>query len=651
MKKVVLIAGTEHTRETLHEQLMGYIGDIAHIESYAIDEGIKNKIEADIVIISTNLIYDDSLKHLKEGCKLITARRILNYKVIENLLFIPEGEKVLFVNDCKETTLECIDWLKRLGLSHVEYIPYYPGCSLKQEINYAITPGEIDIVPQGVKHVIDIGPRLMDIVTIAEILKELEVYDKKWEDATIIYLDKIVSLAKKLADISKEKTRAFEHIKIVMDGMKEAVLAFDEKGRISISNENLRFILGAKGNIIGKNIREFFSSYKIVDYLLSHEKDASSVFEIKGEKYIITKFTLEKENIIIATFKSQKDIEELEKKVIRDLYKKGYYAKYSFDDIIGKSEELKHTKEVGRKIAKTDLTVLIEGESGTGKELFASAIHNESLRKNKPFVAVNFSSLPENLAESELFGYEEGAFTGALKGGKKGLFEQANGGTIFLDEIGDASLRLQTKLLRVLQEKEIMRIGGDKIIPVDVRIIAATNKNLGQLVEKGEFREDLYYRLKVMYLKIPPLRNRREDIKELFDYFINKKGMSFKISLEVSNWLVNYNWPGNIRELKNIVEYMVAVCDGKEISKRDLPFDIFYEHNPLRQDLKIILNIIEDLSKKGENASRRKIEGICKERGLNLTEQMIRTRLKELEKMGYIKPRKGRGGTVLVKTI
>lgn len=454
------------------------------------------------------------------------------------------------------------------------------------------------------------------------------------KDATIMYLDKIVSLAKKFADISKEKTRAFNHIKVVMDGMKEAVLAFDNKGKIIVSNENLKFIVGAKGNIVGKSIREIFAGNNIIEFLLSCDKEASNLFEIRGEKYIITKFILDKDNISIATLKSQKDLEELEKQMLKDLYRKGYYAKYSFEDIIGNSIEINYIKDIGRKIAKNDLTVLIEGESGTGKELFASAIHNESMRKNKPFVAVNFSSLPENLAESELFGYEEGAFTGALKGGKKGLFEQADGGTIFLDEIGDASLKLQTKLLRVLQEKEIMRIGGNKIIPIDVRVIAATNKNLRELVEKGEFREDLYYRLKVMYIKLPPLRQRKEDIKVLLDYFISKKDKGLKIKDEVVNILINYNWPGNIRELKNLVEYMVAVCNGSEIDKMDLPLDMLHYDNMLRQDLKLILDIIEDLRKRGENASRRKIERICREKGINLTEQMIRTRLKELEKMG-----------------
>ncbi|CDF59302.1 sigma-54 interaction domain-containing protein [Thermobrachium celere] len=648
MKKVVLIAGTEHTRETLHEQLESYIGGIAQVESYAIDKGIKDKIKADIVIISTSLIYNEAILFIEGVSKVIVARRVLNYKIIENLLFIPEGEKVLFVNDCKETTQECIDWLKKLGLNHVEYIPYYPGCELKEKINYAITPGEIDIVPKDIANIIDIGPRLIDIVTIAEILKELNVYDEKWEDATIMYLDKIVSLAKKFADISKEKTRAFNHIKVVMDGMKEAVLAFDNKGKIIVSNENLKFIVGAKGNIVGKSIREIFAGNNIIEFLLSCDKEASNLFEIRGEKYIITKFILDKDNISIATLKSQKDLEELEKQMLKDLYRKGYYAKYSFEDIIGNSIEINYIKDIGRKIAKNDLTVLIEGESGTGKELFASAIHNESMRKNKPFVAVNFSSLPENLAESELFGYEEGAFTGALKGGKKGLFEQADGGTIFLDEIGDASLKLQTKLLRVLQEKEIMRIGGNKIIPIDVRVIAATNKNLRELVEKGEFREDLYYRLKVMYIKLPPLRQRKEDIKVLLDYFISKKDKGLKIKDEVVNILINYNWPGNIRELKNLVEYMVAVCNGSEIDKMDLPLDMLHYDNMLRQDLKLILDIIEDLRKRGENASRRKIERICREKGINLTEQMIRTRLKELEKMGYVKSQKGRVGTMLL---
>lgn len=245
-------------------------------------------------------------------------------------------------------------------------------------------------------------------------------------------------------------------------------------------------------------------------------------------------------------------------------------AKYTFDDIIGKSRTMIIAKEQAIKAAKTPATVLLHGESGTGKELFAHAIHNHSPRKNRQFIRVNCSALTETLLESELFGYEGGAFTGASKKGRKGLFEEADRGTIFLDEIGMMSLNLQAKLLRVLQEKEIIRVGGNEPIDIDVRIISATNINLEKAVKNGNFREDLYYRLYVIPIFIPPLRERKEDITPLVSHIIRKCNQEFgrnirNISPEVIKVLLTYSWPGNIRELENVIERAVInmkVNDG-----------------------------------------------------------------------------------------
>jgi PAS domain S-box-containing protein len=233
-------------------------------------------------------------------------------------------------------------------------------------------------------------------------------------------------------------------------------------------------------------------------------------------------------------------------------------AKYTFDDIIGDHERLADAIKKAKIAAATPATVILRGESGTGKELFAHAIHNASDRKYSQFVKVNCASINENLLESELFGYEEGAFTGALKGGRVGLFERGNRGTIFLDEIGEISMSTQVKILRVLQEKEIIRVGGNKSISIDVRILAATNKNLEKAVARGQFREDLYYRLNVIPIVIPPLRDRKSDIKKLVKQFIRKYNQEYgrmaeDISQEALGVLELYDWPGNIRELENVI--------------------------------------------------------------------------------------------------
>lgn len=241
------------------------------------------------------------------------------------------------------------------------------------------------------------------------------------------------------------------------------------------------------------------------------------------------------------------------KQLIRNLE-----AKYTFADIKGHHQVLQNAIEKARLAAATPATVVLRGESGTGKELFAHAIHNASDRKYSQFVRVNCAAISESILESELFGYDEGAFTGASKGGKKGLFERAHGGTLFLDEIGEISISMQTKLLRVLQEKEIVRVGGTKAIPIDVRVISATNLDLERAVAEGRFRKDLYYRIHVFPISIPALREHKNDIKELAKYFILKYNQEFgrnvsDLSEEALGWMLSYDWPGNVRELENFI--------------------------------------------------------------------------------------------------
>lgn len=253
--------------------------------------------------------------------------------------------------------------------------------------------------------------------------------------------------------------------------------------------------------------------------------------------------------------------------------------------IIGKSKKLKEVLEIVNRVAKSNATVLITGESGTGKELIANAIHYNSDRADKPYIKVNCGALPDNLIESELFGHEKGAFTGATSR-KLGRFERADGGTIFLDEVGEINLPMQVKLLRVLQEKELERVGGIETVKVDVRIVAATNRDLKKMVEEGSFREDLYYRLNVIPIELPPLRERKEDIPQLIDYFLNKYCKELgrnkmKVSEEALKIMTNYNWKGNIRELENVIERLVILSEGNIIEKKDLPKEFNNKTNEL----------------------------------------------------------------------
>jgi transcriptional regulator with PAS, ATPase and Fis domain len=312
--------------------------------------------------------------------------------------------------------------------------------------------------------------------------------------------------------------------------------------------------------------------------------------------------------------------------------------------------------KLSKKVAKSDLTVLITGESGTGKELFAQSIHNASLRKNGPFVAINCAAVPESLLESELFGYESGAFTGARKEGKAGLFEQANMGTIFLDEIGDMPLTLQARLLRVLQERQVMRIGSDRLINVDIRIIAATNKNLIKMIEKGQFREDLFYRINVLPINIPPVRERKEDIIPLIKCYMERK-KDIKLSDEVVEVLMNYSWPGNIREIQNVASYINIMSNNEEVLLSDLPYYLinynvdfnkeveYLKYKNCISDSISILKIIKEQEILKSGVGRKNIEEILKSRHIILSEAEIRRIMSILNELSLISCNLGRNGS------
>ncbi len=311
----------------------------------------------------------------------------------------------------------------------------------------------------------------------------------------------------------------------------------------------------------------FMTAYESVDI-------AVSAIKAGAHEYINKPFSFEEINVII---KNIKDKIEKEKEI--QLLKREKKDSVTFNHIIGESEKIKSLKQLAKKIARTETTtILLLGESGTGKDLFSKAIHNESNRKDKPFVTINCSSLPETLLESELFGYETGAFTDAKKQ-KKGLFEVAEGGTVFLDEIGEINQTTQLKLLNVLENRTVRRLGGTVDIPVDIRIIAATNKNLKKSVEDKLFREDLYYRIKVFQITIPTLREHKEDIPDLIKFFIEQFNLQFRknvkdIDPKVLDLMMQYDWPGNIRELRNVMERAVILETDTILHEDCLPGEI-----------------------------------------------------------------------------
>lgn len=361
----------------------------------------------------------------------------------------------------------------------------------------------------------------------------------------------------------KEKIQAAQ-LTAIIDNIEEGVIAVTGDKHVSFYNKRARRICAPDG-------KEFDISF--IDTFLQN-RNQEKILTINGNGVLARVIPLEFDNKIkgdVITFQEVSNIQDSERRIRFSSYKKGLYAKKTFEDIIGQTEIMKKLIQKAKDYAQYDSNLLIYGETGTGKEVLAQSIHNHSKWKKGPFVSVNTASIPPNLLESELFGYVEGAFTGARKGGKLGLFELAHGGTIFLDEIGELSPDIQSRLLRVLQEKEIMRIGDDKIIPVNVRVICATNRDLLAMVKEGSFRADLYYRINVLGLRIPPLRERVEDIPLLFNYYVQqlakKVGKNIEIHPGVIKMLMSYPWPGNVRELRNVSE--IVVYTGGELIKPD----------------------------------------------------------------------------------
>jgi PAS domain S-box-containing protein len=388
-----------------------------------------------------------------------------------------------------------------------------------------------------------------------------------------------------------EKEKEILRFKEIFELMYDGIVMVDDQGIIQMINQNYCDLLEKKmDDVIGKHITEVIENTRMHIVVKTGQAEIGSLQKVKGREIVVMRIPIRRNGKVIGAIGKVMftDIHELKTLAQRlnviesklDFYKKELKrvqgAKYSFDQIIGEHEQMREAKNLAMRVAKSRSTVLIRGESGTGKEWFAHAIHEASPRSEGPFVRLNCAAIPTDLMESELFGFEEGAFTGAKKGGKPGKIELAQGGTLFLDEIGDMPITMQAKLLRVLQEKEIERVGGNQVNSVDIRVIAATNRPLEEMIKKGEFREDLYYRLNVFHIVIPPLRDRNVDIITTAQFILGRLNSELGSSIsgfhpDVDKLFLRYHWPGNVRELQNVIERSIHLVEQSEIGLENLP--------------------------------------------------------------------------------
>lgn len=646
--KLCIVSKDPKTLLAIESYLGKIFGNHATILTNLDNAVTEASMGTEFLFVFTNRGDADKFMDNFPSAKSLVLDRQVQTRNLGLLLDLPSGFPVMVVNNSQETTEDFIQQLKAAGISHLAFEPYWPGMETIPICKVAVTPGERQIVPASVERIIDLGNRQVTIKSIIRILHHFKALDNNFEIISRLLTIEADESAGLLAGYSKA-VRSI--LNAIVGSFEESVFVADTAGIIRYVNQAGSRLLGLDaGSVLGRTVESLFPGFP------------DKFLHIGNEDYLVERGTLREsgplEGFYLIFRRSQKVRSDEE--TIRIRNSRDWDRETSgFSTIIGKSRQISTAVQTATKMAYLPGTVLIEGESGTGKELFARAIHYFSERKRGPFVPVNFGAMNPSMLESELFGYEGGSFTGARREGKIGLFELAKGGTIFLDEIGDANLELQKHLLRVLQDRRIRRIGGLEQIPVDVRVIAATNRPLFTMVKEGTFRADLFYRIAVLPLTVPPLRERIGDIPILLGHFIDQKSGARDIAImellteRALNFLEQYSWPGNVRELINVVEYLVGLFSGENPADYDeLPYFI-KESIPLSSgsDQSVAQRhwILETLYYRG-GAGRRKLEELAMRTNLGLNGNRIRALLHELELEGYVKALKGAGGTILTQS-
>lgn len=659
MKTIAVVTNSNsRLAKFLKNNLQNIFKGFVKINNYYIDD-LKDDsvIKDDIVLFMIKEKALECEKYVQNKKNTIIIERTLRDSEIYKLFTLPKNTKALVINDSKETTLETVSLLYQIGISNLELIAYEPDKAY-EDINIAITPDEEEHVPKYIETIINVGNRCIDTTTFIKIINKLNIEDKRLSERVINYSESIINLNNGIKENYRQLYVANEELDIIINSSKEGFLLIDNEENISFYNNAFKNIFYIREDIKGKKISNVLDKEVVNTFTKEIIKD--EILELKGRYINVNKQIVKSlgQNIgYCFNIQEVTYIKQLEQNLSKKLRNKGLIAKYDFNDILTNSVRMEECISLAKKIASSDLTALITGESGTGKEVLAQSIHNASNRSKQPFVAINCAALPESLLESELFGYEGGSFTGALKEGKAGLFEQAHNGTIFLDEIGDMPLSLQTRMLRVIQERQVMRIGSQSVIDINVRIIAATHRNLMQMINEGKFREDLFYRLNVLPINIPPLRERKEDIILILESSLNGK-KNLKLSKDVVDLLLNYTWPGNIRELKNAADYIELMSD-EEVKIENIPFyilncniDYKREYDYLNDKCNVdnaleILEIIEEKNSNNMGVGRKNIEEALKNRCRSITEAEVRRILTILNDLGIITSSLGRRGSEL----
>lgn len=654
---------------TLKKNLLDVFTNKITVKTYYFESLLTGQlINEDLILVMAGNRALRMKEYVQKSDNIIVAKRTFSRSCLTPLYNIPEGTDVLVVNDDIETVLESVSSLYHIGIKHVNLIPYVAGKDYRN-IKYAISPSETHLIPDYIDNIFDLGNRVIDIPTMLQIINFLKINDRETQQNLYDYYQKIFSPNEGIVQNYNTLLSRTEELDQLLDLSHDGILLTDKSGKILIYNRKFKEIFDIKGSVKleGKILHGILQGIDVDRYFIKDTHDDLLYFKkkiINVEKKDVVHFN--KEIRMYFSFQEVTHIKKLEQNLSKKLRQIGHIARYSFSDIVATTERMKDIVKKAQKISKTDLTVLITGESGTGKEILAQAIHNASPRKNQPFIAINSAAIPESLLESELFGYVSGSFTGALKEGKTGLFEKAHNGTVFLDEIGDMPMHLQSKLLRVLQERQIAPIGSDRIIDIDIRVIAATHKDPMEMIASSSFRKDLFYRLNVFPLELPPLRERSADIPVLLEKFTEGRYLFCGDCLAL---LSEYQWPGNIRELSNVAKYISTFEENEQVDLKSLPHylvtqlknytgnqgeTVVRERFILREKTApgesiAVLDTIYKLNSINKTAGRSHILNILNKNGSTLGESALRRILSLLQSTQLIVTKKGRNGSYITE--
>lgn len=666
MKTILLVASNGEVFDVFFRDLFPVFEDYTRIITRYIYEVSEEELNtADIVLFPNAALLEKCRGKGYRGDGIV-CRRAVDFTKLGQLFSIPQGSNVYLVSRRVENAKIMIEELTSMGFTFFHMIPVSCEEAIPADysITWAITLGLSVEHFSTLMHVIDIGFPIVNISTIVEIIYRLDLPSTLASSYVGKYSSYMTGLLKDFSHQILRTSRMQAWNQALLDNIKNGVCLINQSLRVVTANKTFCEMFGLTETAIQNQEIVALFRQKGIDVAFQSLLQNDYVYRnTAGEDIILYAFEPIhedlKENFYIINASNGKSISKKAASLLITHRPPQTSTSYSFKDYISQDDRVKEILERAKKVAQHNSTVLILGESGTGKEILAQGIHYASFRKTKPFVAINFAGMQPELIESELFGYEDGAFTGARRGGKPGLWEIAHTGTIFLDEIGDAPLSLQVNLLRVLQEKAIRRVGGHEYIPVDTRVIAATNKNLWELVNTGAFRKDLFYRLNVIPIHTIPLRERKRDLFLLFEYFlrIHFKKADLQIETvftqEMMKLLMAYDWPGNTRELQNICEYFSCIyTEGKYLTPEDLPEYLLRQvmgKEELPDGLDGIEKAVADIIRAYPKVGRMRICSILAERGVSVGEGTVRSTLRTLAEKGIIRINRTKGGCEIVE--